>query len=96
MKNLGYGAATILIGDAAGSAILRYASALVQAGAGDVIDVPTCNDDGSVAIASLVLGPGIPVLTTNAPDDILEPDDWNFVAEIGARAEGLLHSSHAA
>ena len=85
MKNLGYGSATIQVSDAAASVVLHYAAILGQTGGGDVVDVPTADHDGASAYASVVLGPGIPVMATNAPDDVLEDDDRDFVAEITGR-----------
>ncbi|TPG05090.1 hypothetical protein EAH85_14055 [Curtobacterium flaccumfaciens] len=85
MKNLGYGAATILVSDAAASAVLHYAAILAQTGGGDVIDIPTSDDHGLSAYASVVLGPGIPVMATNAPEDDLEDDDRDFVDELTSR-----------
>lgn len=85
MKNLGYGSATIQVSDAVASVVLHYAAILAQTGGGDVVDVPTADDDGAGAYASVVLGPGIPVMATNAPDDVLEDDDRDFVAEIMGR-----------
>ena len=85
MKNLGYGSAMILVSDAAASAVLHYAAILAQTGGGDVVEVPTTDDDGLLAHASVVLGPGIPVMAMNAPDDALEDDDRDFVAEITGR-----------
>ena len=58
---------------------------VAQTGGGDVVDVPTSDDDGLGAHASIVLGPGIPVMATNAPADALEDDDRDFVEEITGR-----------
>lgn len=69
MKNLGYGAATILLGDAAASAVLRSAAILAHTGGDDVVDVPTWDDDGLGAHARNLFGPGIPAIATNAPAD---------------------------
>ncbi|MBF4616080.1 hypothetical protein [Curtobacterium sp. VKM Ac-1376] len=69
MENLGYGAATILVSDAAASAVLRYAAILAHTGGGDVVDVPSSDDDCLGAHARNVLGPGIPAIATNAPAD---------------------------
>lgn len=85
MKNLGYGSATILVSDATASAVLHYTAILAQTGGGDIVDVPTSDDAGLVAHASIVLGPGIAVMATNAPDDDLEDDDRDFVAEMTGR-----------
>ncbi|MCS5511370.1 hypothetical protein NY537_01275 [Curtobacterium flaccumfaciens pv. betae] len=85
MKNLGYGSATILVSDAAVSVVLHYAAILAQTGEGDVVDVPNTDDDGLGVTASIVLGPGIPAMATNAPDDMLEHDDQDFVDEITGR-----------
>jgi hypothetical protein len=85
MKNLGYGSATVLVSDAAASAVLHYAAILAQAGGGDVVDVPTSDDAGCVAHASIVVGPGIAVIATDAPHDALEDEDRDFVAEMTGR-----------
>ncbi|WP_412874084.1 hypothetical protein ACL00U_17215 (plasmid) [Curtobacterium poinsettiae] len=85
MKQIGYGSATILVSDAAASAVLHYAAILAQTGGGDVVDIPTSDDDGVAANATVVLGPGIPVMATNAPDDVLESEDQDFVDELTGR-----------
>lgn len=90
MKNLNYGSATILISDAAASALLRYAAILAQTGGGDVVDVPTTDDDGLFAYASVVLGPGIPLMATNAADDLLEDEAGDFVADVTGRGATAL------
>lgn len=90
MKNLGYGSATILVTDAAASAVLHYAAVLARTGGGDVVDVPTCDEYGVAATASVVLGPGVPVLATNASDDLLEDDDPDFVQELTSRVARAL------
>jgi len=95
MKYLGYGAATILVSDAAASAVLHYAAILMQIGGGDVVDVPTTDDHGAFAHASVVLGPGIPVMATNAPDDVLEGEDRDFVDEITGRVAVVLAGAPA-
>jgi hypothetical protein len=93
MKNLGYGSATIFVSDAAASAVLHYAAILAQTGGGDVVDVPTSDDAGSVAHASIVLGAGIPVMATDTSDDALEDEDQDFVAEVTGRGGGAMRGA---
>ena len=85
MKYLGYGAERILVGDAVASAVLHYAAILGETGGGDVVDVPTSDDDGVLAYASIVLGPGISIMSSSAPSDAMEHEDRDFVGDITGR-----------
>lgn len=97
MKNLGYGAATTLVSDAAASAVPRHAAILAHTGGGDVVDIPTSDNDGLGAHARIVLTPGIPVITTNAPaaDGLCEPAASRrrqFTCRTSTTSPALLHS----
>lgn len=85
MKYLRYGGEALLVSGDAADATLAYCSALAQAGLTDVVHLPIVDADGCSATASLVLGPAIPLLAIDAPDDVLEPDDAAYVREVGER-----------
>jgi tripartite-type tricarboxylate transporter receptor subunit TctC len=93
MKNLVYGASTLLVGDDVANAVLHYAAILAEARASDVVDIPTCDETGFGVHASVVLGPGMPVMAIVAPDDALEQEDPAFVAELTARIGLVLSGS---
>ena len=96
MKKIGCGAATILVSDAAASAVLRCAAILAHTGGGDVVDVPTSDDDGLGAHARIALAPGIPVIATNAPPTgLCEPAASRrrqFTCRTSTTSPALLHS----
>jgi hypothetical protein len=85
MKNLAYGSWTVLVSDDVADAVLHYSAVLGQVRSSDVVDVPTVDDNGCAATAGVVLGTGIPVMATQAADDVLEEAHPSFIAEITTR-----------
>lgn len=85
MKNLAYGSWTVLVSDDVADAVLHYSAVLGQIRSSDVVDVPIVDDNGCAATAGVVLGTGIPVMATQAADDVLEEAHPGFIAEITAR-----------
>lgn len=94
MNYLVYGLSSILTSSEAATAVLHYAAALAQSSLTDVVTVPTVDLTGQTTTVSLVLGPGIPILAEEAPDDALEQADTAFVNEIAARTRAVLAGSH--
>jgi hypothetical protein len=90
MKNLAYGSWTILVSDDVAEAVLRYSAMLGQMRSSDVVDVPVVDETGFAATASVILGVGIPVLATQAPDDVLEQTYPAFGEELAARTESAV------
>jgi tripartite-type tricarboxylate transporter receptor subunit TctC len=90
MRNLAYGSWTILVSDDVADAVLHYSAVLGQLRSSDVVDVPTIDDAGFAATAGIILGVGIPVMTTPAPDDVLEETYPVFVEELTARIASAL------
>ncbi|MBF4616213.1 hypothetical protein [Curtobacterium sp. VKM Ac-1376] len=63
---------------------------MAQAGASDVVDVPTVDLHGVGAVTSVVLDPGVPILVENAADDELDMSYPEFVDELTHRTRGLI------
>lgn len=89
MKFVTYAGVDLLAGDLAAEAVMQYALALTLRHLSDVVRMPIVDFDGSVSIASVLLGPSIPLLTRDAPADELEPDLDPLVADIQVRTEAL-------
>jgi hypothetical protein len=85
MKNLSYGSSAMLVSDDTAAAVLHYTAVLAMTRSADVVEVPTIDAHGAVSTADIVLGPGIPLIATPAPDDVLEEDHPVFVEELTSR-----------
>ena len=85
MKHLAYGFWTVLVSDDVADAVLHYSAVLGQVRSSDVVGVPTIDDNGCAATAGVVLGAGIPVMATQASDDVLEETYPVFIDELTAR-----------
>lgn len=90
MQHLLYGLASVLVGDAAASAVLEYAVALNQSRLSDLVTVPTVDVTGYPTTVRMLLAPGVPIMSEEAPDDALEPDNRAFVGELRARTVAVL------
>ncbi|MBB1198670.1 hypothetical protein [Curtobacterium flaccumfaciens] len=90
MKNIVYGSSTVLVSDDVAEALMHYGAALAMARTGDVVNVPTVDDEGFPMEASLLLGPGVPMLAMPAPDDALEQEAPEFVADLTDRMRAAL------
>jgi hypothetical protein len=85
MRNLAYGSWTVLVSDDVADAVLHYSAVLGQMRSSDVVEVLTIDDAGFASTAGIIVGMGIPVMTTQAPDDVLEETYPAFVEELTAR-----------
>lgn len=90
MKHLIYGTSSILVGDDVASAVLHYATILAQAGESDVVDIPTVAASGGAAHASVVLGPGVPVMAVDAAGEDTDDAAAAFVADLAGRVNLIL------
>lgn len=84
------GASRVITGNAIAAAVIRYAAALSQSRLTDVVSIPTADCDGSSTTVEVMLAPGIAVAVEPALDDLLEPEDEAFIAEIGRRTSAAL------
>ncbi|MGC5170261.1 hypothetical protein ACPW96_03365 [Micromonospora sp. DT81.3] len=92
MLELHYTGDRILMADAIGEAVMRYASALAEAKTSDVIVVPVIDDKGQPSQAELLIGPASQLYSTPAPDADEVGADPAVIAELDRRARRLLPS----
>jgi cytosine/adenosine deaminase-related metal-dependent hydrolase len=85
MKYVIYGEHRILTGDAIANAALAYAAVLGEHGTTDIVEIPTSDQSGMAAVAEVLLGPASQIMLEPAPDDELEPEDEQLVAELQRR-----------
>jgi hypothetical protein len=84
-----YGFTSLLVSDAASTALLEYATALNRSNSAAMVELPAIDAVGCSAPVQILLAPGIPLLSEEAPDDLLEPDDVAFVTEVHRKAAAL-------
>jgi hypothetical protein len=89
MLELHYTGDRILMADAIGEAVMRYASALAEAKTSDVVVVPVINEKGEASKAELLIGPASQLYSTPAPDADEVDADPAVIAELDRRARRL-------
>jgi hypothetical protein len=89
MQYLTYAGVPLLTSDAAADVTLAYCSALAHSRITDVVHLPSIDATGVPMRVAMVLGAGIPVLALPAPDDVLEPDDHDFVHDLQMRTAAV-------
>ncbi|WP_144715193.1 hypothetical protein [Curtobacterium pusillum] len=95
MKNIRYGAELVLVCDAVAYTTIDYAVALAQSGLADRVTIPTFDAMGCDTTVTIVLGPGLPLLAQEAPDDELgEDSSWSegtsgFIRDVSSRTESV-------
>ncbi|WP_146238535.1 hypothetical protein [Curtobacterium sp. MCPF17_003] len=94
MKYIVYGLSSVITSDDVAHALIHYAAVLAQASASDVVEVPTADLNGASTRTSVLLGPGVPILVEDAPDDELEQPQPDFVADMTARTRELIVDRH--
>lgn len=90
MKHVIYGLSAVITTDDVADALIHYAAIVAQAQASDVVAVPTVDLAGYPEVTSIVLGPGVPVLVSGAPDDELETPHPDFVNDLTNRTRDLI------
>jgi hypothetical protein len=90
MKYVYYSGAQILTSDVAALALLRYATALSRAISADAVELPAIDSHGFGVIENLLVGPASQIVLVSAPDDVLEPEDEVFAAELSRRTDALI------
>ena len=89
MLELHYTGDRILMADAVGEAVMRYASALAEAQTSDVIVVPIVDEKGERSHAELLVGPASQLYTTPAPDADEVEGDAEVIADLDQRVRRL-------
>jgi hypothetical protein len=89
MLELHYTGDKLLMADAIGEAVMRYASALAEAKTSDVVVVPVVDEHGHASQAELLIGPASQLYSTPAPDAEDREADAEVIAELDRRARRL-------
>ena len=82
LKVIHYGTADILTGDAIADAVIEYAGSLAQHHSADTVNVPAIALDGTLTRTKVLIGPASQMIVQDAPDDVLEPRDPEFVRRL--------------
>lgn len=98
MKYIHYDAVVLMTGDDIADAVIEYAGALALNDEADTIHVPTVHADGGSSHVTLLVGPSSEMVVEDAPDEVLEPEDEEFVTRLrnAARIVGPRRARHAA
>ncbi len=78
---------SLLIGDDAADALLRYAALVAQLNGGDAIELRALGIDGEEVTASFLLNPGTVMLVESTFSTLPEPDNSEQVAYMRRRIE---------
>jgi hypothetical protein len=89
MKHVTYADKSLLMGDEAADTLLEYASALVNAGKADTVDVHAFGEDGQEVVATFLLETGAPVMAETTHTSMKEPDNWEAIAYMREHIERL-------
>lgn len=92
MKRIFYAGGSVVTGDLTADAVLRYAQALAQREASDIIDIPIFVAGGSSGRAQLLIGPTSQLLIATETPRHEEVDDVAFLQQIDDKMEWLLRS----
>lgn len=93
MRKLHYASGDLLMADQTCNALMRYARALAERGAADVVAVPMVTPVGEHSVAHLLVGPSSQLMSTPVENPLPEPDDAETVAELERLIRGLEPSS---
>lgn len=74
MKSVKYGTETFLTSDAVADALLTFAATLRGIDHGQLVTVPTVEPDGSEASISIVISPGVPMLSRPSVSEVTDPE----------------------
>lgn len=88
MRYLSYSGEKVLTTDGVGDAVVAYARALIADKSADVVDIPVVLDDEE-STASLVIGPGSPLIVVEAQNHEMELKDATAIARMRAKIAAL-------
>jgi hypothetical protein len=75
MKHITFGDKSLLVGDAAADALLKYAAYLASEARGDTVEMHAISSDGDEVTASFLLGPGVTMMAETTHTKLPEPDN---------------------
>jgi hypothetical protein len=96
MLRLHYSGESVLIATEVGEALLRYARALAESHAADVVSVLVVNGDGELSAAEFLLGPASQLYSTAVDSGPERGDDRDVIDDLERRLRRLNPSAHVA
>ena len=82
MRSVTYGTETFLTSDAVADALLTFAATLRGLDHGHLLTVPTVEADGEAGAISIVVAPGIPLLSRPSVSEISEPEATALIEQM--------------
>jgi len=95
MRRLFYAGGEILIDDAVCKALLRFARALAENSASDIISVPIRSEACATTNAHLLLGPASQLFSVPVADAVELPSDAELIMDLEDRTARLRPSTPA-
>jgi len=89
MDRLNYAGESILTGTEISAAVLELAQALATADASETIEIPTREEDGSLGVSHLLIGPASQLIASSEETDLPEVVDRLLVQQFLAKAAAL-------
>jgi hypothetical protein len=89
MKLLTYSDKSVLVGDEAADALVRFAAFIADKGRADAISLNVIAPDGEAIVTSFILGSGIAVMAESTNSPLPEPDNADAVHVMNTKMEEL-------
>jgi hypothetical protein len=90
MKHITYAEKSLLVGDAAASALIEYAAVLASHGRGDSVTLRALSSDGDEVDATFLLTAGAPLMAETSTTRLPEPDNADAVARMQAETDRMV------
>ncbi|HEV7951425.1 MAG TPA: hypothetical protein VGP24_16810 [Glaciihabitans sp.] len=92
MKRIHYAGDSLLTGNDIADALVSYAQALARKNTSATVEVPVRVENGSIAVASVLIGPASQLTAIPEETDFDEISDPDLVAELTAESDLLGHA----
>jgi hypothetical protein len=90
MKHITYAEKSLLVGDAAASALIEYAAVLASHGRGDSVTLRALSSDGDEVDATFLLTAGAPLMAETSTTRLPEPDNADAIARMRAETDRMV------
>ena len=87
MKVIVYAGAELLTGDDIAIGVLRYCEALAGSVVAEVIEIPVREADGSLGLATLLVGPASQMVVRNVTSELEEVVDLDVMRQLRERTK---------
>lgn len=95
MHHVTFGEKSLLVASETAGLLIRYATLVERSGTAEPIDVPALDPDGNDVVATLVVSPGVDLVSESASTRTPDPDNPEANEELRQRIHRLEHPSDA-